>query len=57
MDNNTAIWGPVIARNVTIANSAVIHQPPFPITEYMLGMPVAMMTVVNVDPVPGSDSG
>jgi Tfp pilus assembly protein PilX len=57
MDNNTAIWGPVIARNVTIANSAVIHQPPFPITEYMLGMPVAMMTVVNVDPVQGSYSG
>ncbi|HSG14587.1 MAG TPA: hypothetical protein VLA22_12040 [Gaiellaceae bacterium] len=56
MDNNTAVWGPVITRNATISNSAVIHAPPFPI-EWMLGMPAATQTVVNVDPVQGSYSG
>jgi len=56
MDNNTAIWGPVITRSATINNSALIHAPPFPI-EYMLGMPVATTTVVSVDPVQGSYSG
>lgn len=56
MDNNTAIWGPVITRNTTISNSAFIHAPPFPI-EYMLGMPAATQTVTSVDPVQGSYSG
>ena len=56
MDNNTAIWGPVITRSATINNSALIHAPPFPI-EYMLGMPVATQTVTNVDSVAGSYSG
>ena len=56
MDNNTAIWGPVVARSATISNSALIHAPPFPI-EYMLGLPVATQTVTNVDPVQGSYSG
>ncbi|MDH5281839.1 MAG: hypothetical protein OEW52_11955, partial [Thermoleophilia bacterium] len=56
MDNNTAIWGPVITRSATINNSALIHAPPFPI-DFMLGMPVAMQTVTNVNPVQGSYSG
>lgn len=56
MDNNTAIWGPVITRSATIDNSTMIHQPPFPI-DYMLGLPATTQTVVNVDPVQGSYSG
>ena len=56
MDNNTAIWGPVITRSATIDNSTLIHAPPFPI-EYMQGMPAATQTVINVDPVQGSYSG
>ncbi len=56
MDNNTTIWGPVITRSATIANSSLIHAPPFPI-EYMVGMPAATQTVTNVDPLQGSYSG
>ena len=56
MDNNTSIWGPVITRSATVANSALLHNPPKPIS-YLQGMPAATMTVVNVDPVQGSYSG
>lgn len=56
MDNNTAIWGPVITRSATIDNSTLIHAPPFPI-EFMQGMPAATQTVTAVDPVQGSYSG
>ena len=56
MDNNTSFWGPVITRSALINNSATIHAPPFPI-DFMQGMPVASMTVVNVDSVDGSYSG
>lgn len=57
MDNNTSIWGPVITRNATISNSAFIHAPPKPISEFVLGMPTATRTYVHVDPVQGSYSG
>ena len=56
MDNNTAIWGPVITRSASIDNSALIHAPPKPIN-WMRGMPAATQTVTNVDPVQGSYSG
>jgi Tfp pilus assembly protein PilX len=56
MDNNTAVWGPVITRSASISNSALIHAPPKPIT-FMQGMPVAMQTLVEVEPVQGSYSG
>ena len=57
MDQNTTFWGPVITRSASIANSTFMNAPPFPIAEYMLGMPVAMMTVIEVDPITGSYAG
>jgi Tfp pilus assembly protein PilX len=56
MDNNTSIWGPVITRSATIANSALIHAPPKPIG-FVQGMPGATQTVTVVEPVQGSYSG
>ena len=57
MDQNTTFWGPVITRSASISNSTLMNAPPFPITEYMLGMPVTMMTVTEVEPVSGSYAG
>jgi len=57
LDNNTTVWGPLITRSATISNSATLHAPPFPIDEYMLGMPVASVEVAHVDPVTGSYAG
>jgi len=57
IDNNTTFWGPVLTRSASIANSTLIHAPPFPIAEYMLGMPVATMTVTEIEPVTGSYAG
>jgi len=57
IDNNTTVWGPLITRSATISNSATLHAPPFPIDEYMLGMPTAMRTVTQVDRIEGSYAG
>jgi Tfp pilus assembly protein PilX len=56
MDNNTTIWGPVITRNASIANSALLHAPPRPIL-WMNGMPGNATTELTVSLVPGSYSG
>jgi Tfp pilus assembly protein PilX len=56
LDNNTTIWGPVITRSTSIANSALVHAPPFPIN-YMAGMPVDSTTETHVSPVAGSYAG
>jgi Tfp pilus assembly protein PilX len=56
MDNNTTVWGPVITRSASIANSAIIHAPPQPIL-WMEGMPGATQTVTEVNVVQGSYSG
>jgi Tfp pilus assembly protein PilX len=57
LDNNTTIWGPLITRSATISNSAELKAPPFPIDEYMLGMPTVERTVVSVSPIEGSYAG
>ena len=56
MDNNTSIWGPVITRSATIANSALLHAPPQPIG-YIEGMPAATQTLTQVQKVQGSYAG
>jgi Tfp pilus assembly protein PilX len=56
MDNNTSIWGPVITRSATIANSALLHAPPQPIG-YIEGMPAATQTVTHVTRTQGSYAG
>jgi hypothetical protein len=56
MDNNTEIWGPVITRNATISNAALLHAPPKPIL-WMNGMPGDPTTQLNVGLVAGSYSG
>jgi hypothetical protein len=57
LDNNTTVWGPLITRNASLANSVTLHAPPYAIDEYMLGMPGATQEVVHVDLVPGSYAG
>jgi hypothetical protein len=56
MDNNTTIWGPVITRSTEIANSALLHAPPFPIS-WMEGLPADSATVTEVALVQGSYAG
>jgi Tfp pilus assembly protein PilX len=57
LDNNTTIWGPLITRSATISNSANLKAPPYPIDEYMLGMPAATVTLTRVEPIDGSYAG
>jgi hypothetical protein len=56
MDNNTTIWGPIITRSTSIANSALMYAPPFPIS-YMAGMPADTTTQTQVVPTTGSYAG
>jgi Tfp pilus assembly protein PilX len=56
MDNNTTIWGPVITRNASIANSALLHAPPYPI-QYMNGLPASTTTQTQVSRTQGSYAG
>ncbi|HUF01293.1 MAG TPA: hypothetical protein VMN35_02620 [Gaiellaceae bacterium] len=57
LDNNTTVWGPLITRSATISNSATLHAPPFPIDEYLIGMPASTQTVLQVNRVEGSYAG
>jgi Tfp pilus assembly protein PilX len=56
MDNNTQLWGPVITRSASLANSATLHAPPKPIL-WMNGMPADTTTHLTVSRVPGSYAG
>lgn len=47
----------MITRSADIANLSFIHSPPFPIEDYMLGMPASTQTVTHVEPVTGSYAG
>jgi hypothetical protein len=57
VSNNTTLWGPILARSVSIANSTLIQPSPVPISSYMLGLPAATQTVTSVSPVQGSYAG
>jgi len=50
--NNTAMWGPVVARQITVSNSSLNDFPP--IWNLMPGMPSSYQTVTTVSIVPGS---
>jgi Tfp pilus assembly protein PilX len=57
-DNNTTIWGPVIANNATITNSGLFK--PLPGGELGTpppGLPVDTVTVSEMQLIPGSYSG
>ena len=56
-DNNSTIWGPVIARNATITNSTLFKSLPGPLGELPPGVPADMTTITKVDLVPGSYAG
>ena len=51
-DNNSTIWGPIIARRVSLANSSVNHY--VPIGTLMPGMPASYEEVVTITNEPGS---
>lgn len=51
-DNNSMVWGPIIARRVTLANSSVNHY--VPIGTLMPGMPATYDEVVTITNEPGS---
>lgn len=55
--NNTTLSGPIIARSSSVSNSTVIHSSPIPISEFLVGVPVATRTVTSVSPIQGSYSG
>ena len=55
-DNNTTIWGPVIARNATITNSGLFKPLPGAIGD-VPGLPSSTTTVTNIQIVPGSYAG
>jgi hypothetical protein len=56
-DNNTTIWGPVIARNATITNSGLFNSLPGSFGDPPPGLPLDTMTVTQVQKVPGSYAG
>ena len=56
-DNNTTIWGPVIADNATITNSGLFKPLPGPLGDTPPGLPVDTVTVSEMQFVPGSYSG
>jgi Tfp pilus assembly protein PilX len=56
-DNNTTIWGPVIARNATITNSGLFKSLPGSFGDPPPGLPLDTMTVTQVQKVPGSYAG
>jgi len=56
-DNNTTIWGPVIARNATITNSGLFKALPGSFGDLLPGMPASLTTVTKIQTVPGSYAG
>lgn len=56
-DNNTTIWGPVIARNATITNSGLFKPLPGPLGDLPPGLPASTTTVTQLQTVPGSYAG
>ena len=50
--NSSAVWGPVIARQINISNSTFNSFPP--IMNLMSGMPSSYTTVTTISVVPGS---
>jgi Tfp pilus assembly protein PilX len=56
-DNNSTIWGPVIARNATITNSSLFKALPGPLGGLPPGVPANTVTLTTVDLVPGSYAG
>ncbi len=56
-DNNSTIWGPVIARNATVSNSTLFKPLPGPLGGLPPGLPADTVTVTTVDLVPGSYAG
>ena len=50
--NNSTVWGPIIARRVSLANSSVNHY--VPIGTLMPGMPATYEEVVTITNEPGS---
>jgi hypothetical protein len=56
-DNNTTIWGPVIARNATITNSGLFKSLPGSFGDPPPGLPLDTMTVTQAQRVPGSYAG
>lgn len=56
-DNNSTIWGPVIARNATITNSTLFKSLPGPLGGLPPGVPANTTTLTNVQLVPGSYAG
>ena len=56
-DNNSTIWGPVIARNATVSNSTLFMSLPGPLGGLPPGVPADTTTVTTVNLVQGSYSG
>lgn len=56
-NNNTTIWGPVIARNGTITNSGLFKPLPGPLGTLPPGLPVDTVTISQTQIVPGSYAG
>jgi hypothetical protein len=50
--NNSTVWGPIIARRVSLANSSANHY--VPIGTLMPGMPANYEDVVTITNEPGS---
>lgn len=56
-DNNSTIWGPVIARNATVSNSTLFLPLPGSLSGLPPGVPADMTTVTTVELVSGSYAG
>ena len=56
-DNNSTIWGPIIARNATITNSSLFMSLPGPLGGLPPGVPADTMTITTVELVSGSYAG
>ncbi|HXG75722.1 MAG TPA: hypothetical protein VNJ53_04050 [Gaiellaceae bacterium] len=57
-DNNTTVWGPVIARNATITNSGLFKQiPGGDFGDLLPGLPQDTTTETRVETIPGSYAG
>ena len=56
-DNNSTIWGPVIARNATVSNSTLFKPLPGGLGGLPPGLPADTITVTKVELLPGSYAG
>lgn len=56
-DNNSTIWGPVIARNATVSNSTLFKPLPDALGGLPPGLPADTIAVTTVEAVPGSYAG